>query len=147
MSPEFIKRLIREEGLGDLPLFYLDAHGGNTNFPLLDELRNLASLKKAIIIIDDFLIPGRNDFAYDLCSCGIDKIQPIDFDLVKPALNPSYQYRFFYPRYTERNAYTSKLIHEHLTGYLLMLVNLENQYLRWKEEGKLISFYEEFQYA
>ena len=60
-SPVFIKRLMREGGLGDLPLFYLDAHSGNTVFPLLDELHSLASLKKAIIIIDDFLIPGRKD--------------------------------------------------------------------------------------
>lgn len=144
-SPAFIKRLIKEEVLGDLPLFYLDAHSGH-NLPLLNELKNLATLKKAIIIIDDFFVPGRSDFAFDFCDYGLNKKQPIDLELIKPVLNPNYQYRLFYPCYTEKEAYAAKLIHEHLTGYLLMLVNLESQYLHWKQSSKLIPFYEEFQY-
>ena len=49
-SPDFLKDIVSR--IGDLPLFFLDAHWNDYN-PLKDELKIISNLKKAIIIIDD----------------------------------------------------------------------------------------------
>src|SRR4029077_4777487 len=49
---------------GKLPLFFLDAHW-YTYWPLWDELRVVARLPQSIVMIDDFRVPGREEFGYD----------------------------------------------------------------------------------
>jgi hypothetical protein len=51
----------------DRVFFYLDAHGGESDWPLLGELIAISNTHKdnCIIVIDDFKVPDRPDFGYD----------------------------------------------------------------------------------
>jgi hypothetical protein len=59
-SPTGIKNLIEENVLGSSPFFFLDAHWFDF-CPTKDELLEVSKLKKAIIIIHDFEMPGKPD--------------------------------------------------------------------------------------
>ena len=64
-SSEFVANICNKGTLGDNPMFYLDAHFYE-HMPLPDELLNIGNLcEKAIIVIDDFLIPSQPEFLYD----------------------------------------------------------------------------------
>src|SRR3989344_8645991 len=56
-SPRMLVRLQGRGLYGDLPLFFLDAHWYNY-WPLIDELQIIKALPRAIIMIDDFKVPG-----------------------------------------------------------------------------------------
>jgi len=64
-SEKYIKRLINENTFheDDHCLFYLDAHWYDY-WPLRDEMKEILRLKRAIILIDDFYVPGK-PFDYD----------------------------------------------------------------------------------
>lgn len=141
-SPIFIKKLARDKVLDGLPLFFLDAHGGSDYLPLLDELRELSLLGKAIIIIDDFLVPGRSEFAFDFCSYDTGKIRPLDFSLIKPVLNPGHQYNFLYPNYTVEESLVP-IKQERLTGYIVIFVGLKDGFEIWRQKSALPKLYQE----
>ncbi len=60
-SPTEIKKLIKDNTLGDLPLFFLDAHW-NDYCPTKDELLLISEINKAIIIIHDFEVVGQPEY-------------------------------------------------------------------------------------
>lgn len=65
-SEEFLARFVDSEVAdGDRCFFYLDAHW-NEYWPLLDEIRSIGRLDRHVIAIDDFLVPGRPEFGFDL---------------------------------------------------------------------------------
>ena len=57
--PDQVERLRQTEN--PLPFFYLDAHAGvdSTSCPILGELAEIFRLNQFLIVIDDFVIPGR----------------------------------------------------------------------------------------
>ena len=64
-------------------LFYLDAHW-HDYWPILDELDAISKTHKdnCIIVIDDVLVPGRSDVAFDKY-----KRQPLSYEYVKAKLD------------------------------------------------------------
>jgi hypothetical protein len=65
--------------LGTRPMFYLDAHW-YADWPLAEELRLITQhATPAIIVIDDFQVPGRQAFGFDSYggrACNLDYISP-----------------------------------------------------------------------
>lgn len=101
-SPEFFDDLAREHPaiLDELNFFYLDAHGFGFHWPLWDEIAWITTrLPRALVLIDDLLVPGRPEFGYDehdgqVCS----------LDAVAPSLAPGRAYYALYPRYSEHTS-------------------------------------------
>jgi len=64
-SPDFLNQVCKTSTLGDNPMFYLDAHW-NEFMPLPDELTIIANnCEKAVILIDDFMVPWDDRFLFD----------------------------------------------------------------------------------
>lgn len=63
-SPEFLDGL-RDFLKGERPIFWLDAHWGDY-WPLVGETKLISSLPRYVIMIDDFEVPGRPRFHYDV---------------------------------------------------------------------------------
>ncbi len=64
-SPRMLDHLENGHSFGTLPFFFLDAHWYNY-WPILDELRIIKKLSSALIMIDDFEVPGRPELGYDV---------------------------------------------------------------------------------
>ncbi len=76
----------------ELPLFYLDAHWYNY-WPLLNEINAISEHFKdnCIIIIDDFLVPGRPELTFDTY-----KGTPNSLEFIKESLPKCFQDPFYY---------------------------------------------------
>ncbi len=101
-SPEFFDGLARERPvlLRELNFFHLDAHGYGFHWPLWDEVAWITSrLDRALILIDDLLVPGRPDFGYDEHEGQVCSIVALT-----PSLAPGREYRVLYPCYTEHTS-------------------------------------------
>lgn len=108
-SPQFLHDLVEARPtLTDRPaLFWLDAHGYGFRWPLKDEIAFITRRwRRACILIDDFRVPGRPDFAFDQSEDQLCAIETI-----APDLDPRHAYRIVYPRYRERTS-----PHHPLTG-------------------------------
>lgn len=81
-SPDVLSRLIPD--LAGPVLFYLDAHWGEY-WPILDELREISALPEAIVVIHDFLVPGRN-FGFDRYDG-----KCLDIELIRPAMDEHFK--------------------------------------------------------
>lgn len=109
-SPAFLQGLVAKTSLGNLPLFWLDAHWYEF-WPLRDELSIITSqLGSAVILIDDFEIPGRPQFGYDTTNQyhGRPTAEaPIEcnLDYIKDALDPRHTYDIIFPKYPRRAAF------------------------------------------
>lgn len=117
-SPAFLIDLhARHPELGRGPnLYWLDAHGYGFRWPLVDEVAFLSSrLERALLLIDDFRVPGRPEFRFDAHDG-----QVCCFETIEPALCRGRRYRLVYPDYSE---HTSP--HHPLTGYGLILWGVE----------------------
>lgn len=101
-SPEFFDDLARDEPriTREQNFFHLDAHGYGFHWPLWEEVAWITSrLDRAMILIDDLLVPGRPDFGYDEHAG-----QVCSIDALRPMLFPGREYRVLYPRYTEHTS-------------------------------------------
>ena len=93
-------------------MFWLDAHGYGFEWPLKNELEFITQrFSKAYILIDDFKVPGRNDFIYDIY-----QNQICSYDFVKDSLNPAKTYQLYYPCYKEKTS-----SHHPLCGWGLLV--------------------------
>ena len=82
-SPEFLDSVCDPAKIGENTMFYLDAHW-NEFMPLPDELTIIAErCEKAVILIDDFMVPWDDRFFYD----EYPDIR-IDLDIVNKWLKP-----------------------------------------------------------
>lgn len=64
-SRSFLSRLVKSGRLARTTLFYLDAHWGE-DLPLAEELAIIfANCPGALVLIDDFRVPGDDGYAYD----------------------------------------------------------------------------------
>lgn len=98
-SPRALERLTREHRLGGLTLIFLDAHWYDY-WPILDELRELAPVSKAIIMIDDFEVPGKEWFQYDVYYEGEKKLRN-NLEFIAPAIRGC---KILFPQYSPREA-------------------------------------------
>lgn len=118
-SPDFLRKIISEGLVGENPLFFLDAHWLDF-WPLEDELKIISSeLKNAIIIIDDFKVPGNSKFEYD-CHNGKD----CSMEMVTPNLDKKNKYLLLLPKYTFKDAYQKNTAHNPwLIGHAIIFQN------------------------
>ncbi len=119
-SPRALERLAREHRFGGLPLVFLDAHWYDY-WPILDELRELASLPKAIIMIDDFEVPGKEWFQYDVYYEGEKKLRN-NLDFIRPALGNGY--RVLFPSYSPKEAGIDGPV---LRGYVVLFKGFSDE--------------------
>lgn len=109
-SPDFLQFLVAKTSLGNLPLFWLDAHWYEF-WPLRDELSIITSqLGSAVILIDDFEIPGRPQFGYDTTNQYHGRATaeaPIkcNLDYIKDVLDARHSYDVIFPKYPRRAAF------------------------------------------
>ncbi|MBI3589579.1 MAG: hypothetical protein HY093_04190 [Candidatus Liptonbacteria bacterium] len=136
-SPKALHKLIQTSCLGNFPLVFLDAHWYDY-WPILDELNELQSLPRAVIMIDDFEVPGKPWFEYDIYYEG-KKILKNDLSFIEPTLNDNYHILF--PAYPPSAAGSTSPL---LRGYIVLAKNLSE-----KDWGKLVNLcnplgYQEF---
>jgi hypothetical protein len=113
-SQQFIEHLAKNEQrlISELCFFWLDAHGYGFEWPLKKELEFITTrFSSGYILIDDFKVPGREQFGYDQY-----QEQVCSYDHVKDALNPAKAYQLYYPTYKDQ---TSK--HHSLRGWGLLV--------------------------
>jgi hypothetical protein len=99
-----------------VPLFFLDAHWDDY-LPLPNEIQSIGRhLSKAIFIIHDFQIPGRDDYGFDAYHG-----QAIGIPMLKAALVQGNQYGLFLPCYSFQDAFGEQPSEgQRLRGYALM---------------------------
>ena len=122
-SPDFLNSITKN--LSDkIPLFFLDAHWGN-KWPLEREIKIISEkIKTAIIMIDDFKIPGDTRFGFDGYG---DK--ECSLDLIIPHLNKKNKYQLFLPNYGKKEAFKKEIIQDSdLKGYSIIFQNLPFQF-------------------
>ncbi|BAN36208.1 hypothetical protein SCD_n02400 [Sulfuricella denitrificans skB26] len=114
MSQQFIEHISKHElGIFTEPCFFwLDAHGYGFEWPLKKELEFITRhFNSAYILIDDFKVPGHDQFGYDQY-----QDQICSYDFVKDALTLDKAYQLYYPTYKDK---TSK--HHPLRGWGLLV--------------------------
>ncbi len=130
-SPDFLRRLLPQKVLGDCPFFFLDAHVYD-EAPLLEELRLLRELPRAVILIHDFEVPDKPAFGFDLYRLE-DELVPNSFKFIRPELLPGDA--FFLPDYSAQEAFPPPVA-QNLRGHLLILRNFQSADVsRLVEEG------------
>ena len=92
-SREFLRQLVNDKLLETADVFfYLDAHWGE-DLPLLEELEIIfENLPGAVVMIDDFKVPGDDRYAYD--DYGIGKTLSLEY--LTPAID-KYALSAFFP--------------------------------------------------
>lgn len=113
-SQQFTENLSQHEAyiFSEQCFFWLDAHGYGFEWPLKVELGFITTrFDSAYILIDDFKVPGREQFEYDQY-----QEQICSYDYVKDALSPDKAYQLYYPTYQDK---TSK--HHPLRGWGLLV--------------------------
>ena len=126
-SDEVLRRLIAENKLGEMPLFYLDAHW-QEYWPLRDELRAVAAAgQKAVIVIDDFEVPGQSQFGFDIDGGGERTAgHACNLDYIRPSLDARHAYRALFPRYGLADAFPSAA--GQLRGHIVLFQNMAEEY-------------------
>lgn len=92
-SREFLRQLVNDKLLETADVFfYLDAHWGE-DLPLLEELEIIfEKLPGAVVMVDDFKVPGDDHYAYD--DYGIGKTLSLEY--LAPAID-KYALSAFFP--------------------------------------------------
>jgi hypothetical protein len=127
-SDEFIGQLIRERKIGDFPFFFLDAHW-QTYWPLRQELKYISDAQlKAIMVIDDFEVPGQPAFGFDIDGGGeVTAGEKCNVEYIRPSLGSQNRYRALFPKYGARDAYPSAGNLE-LRGHIALFQNADEQF-------------------
>ena len=85
-------------------LFWLDAHGHGFEWPLGFEVEHITEhYYHSFILIDDFKIPGKPQFSYDVITGNV-----CSYETIKPFIKNDYQ--VYYPNYTEQTSKTMNLV-------------------------------------
>ena len=130
-SDEVVKKLIDENRISSMPLFYLDAHW-EAYWPLLAEMRHIAAARlKTCMVIDDFEVPGQAQFEFDSYppannspggNCNV--------NYIKPALDDANVYHAAFPKYARDDAFKpgSKPATDRLRGHIVLFQNMPQEY-------------------
>jgi FkbM family methyltransferase len=119
LSQDFIKYLETNKTalFSESCLFWLDAHGYGFDWPLREEIEFITKqFDTGFILIDDFMVPGREQFGYDTY-----KDQTCSYEFIKDSINPKKAYQLYYPTYKDR---TSR--HHPLRGWGLLVMGHED---------------------
>ena len=123
-SEKFVARLVAENALGDLPMFFLDAHWYDY-WPLPDEILAIAQLPKFLVLVDDFMVPGQPQFETSNGGGGTIGVhrtkqdnRPCSMDLIGPLL--PHGCKSVYPAYGKKEAYGRTDV-PHLVGHVFIL--------------------------
>ena len=139
-SNEAVRRLIAEGKVGEMPLYYLDAHW-QSYWPLRDELRAISAAGgKAVIVIDDFEVPGEPQFGFDLDGGGDPTHgEKCNLDYIRPALSSPNVYRAIFPRYAVADAFASG--GGPLRGHVVLFQNMSEEFERYLDRPLPRSYY------
>jgi len=113
LSPHFLYKIVEDypDLINKDVVFWLDAHSFGYKWPLKDEVRFITeTFNKAYIFIDDFKIPGKPCFQYD-----VHDDQECSLEFIRNELCSSKEYSIYLPQYEKR---TSK--HHPLVGWALI---------------------------
>jgi hypothetical protein len=120
----------RPELLGESPLFYLDAHW-EEYWPLRDELRIIAKLPRAVIVIDDFLVPGQPQFGFDRYPSTKDSAPgDCDLDYIRPSLDRRHAWAAAFPKYQRVHAFPPNggTDRDPLRGHIVLFQNMPDAF-------------------
>jgi len=141
-SPEFIENLLESNRLGDLPVFFLDAHW-YSYWPLEDEINIISSSgMSCVIVIDDFKVPGRPEFVYSKYRIDGEK-KVSGFELIKPTMNRKNTYNVLFPSYSKGSAFSKGKMGQ-LAGHVVIFQNLESEFKSFKKLDAVSRSYSEF---
>ncbi|HEY1684266.1 MAG TPA: hypothetical protein VGG19_05860 [Tepidisphaeraceae bacterium] len=125
-SPEFLQQshTAHPELCQQTNLYWLDAHGfGFDNWPLRQEVEFITrNVSNALILIDDFRVPERPEFAFDAY-----KGQACALEYIADSMHTGRTYYVIYPTYREK---TSKV--HGLRGVGLILYDVPGFY--WPDQ-------------
>lgn len=123
-SPDFLNLLISENKLGERPMLYLDAHWLD-KWPLEQEIEIISKqLKNAVVLIDDFKVPGNSNFVYDRY-----KDKECSLDRINPNISQENMYNLFMPNYGRKEAFSGVKKHEKfLVGYPIIFINYRDYF-------------------
>lgn len=94
-SPELLERLAQKELIHQPTLFWLDAHGYGFDWPLRRELELIVQhWDTPYILIDDFEVPGCEEFGYDTYDS-----QSCSYDYIADSINLRANTHIWYPTY------------------------------------------------
>jgi predicted O-methyltransferase YrrM len=123
-SEKFVARLVSEGVLGDLPMFFLDAHW-HDYWPLKDEVSIVGSLPRFVLMVDDFAVPGRPWFETSAGGGGTIGVhrqakdeRPCAMSLIADSLPETCLVG--YPTYTKKEAFQNPKA-PHLVGHAVIL--------------------------
>jgi hypothetical protein len=127
-----VRELLEQNRVGALPLFYLDAHW-EKYWPLRDELRLIGpACRKAVIVIDDFEVPGQPQFGFDIDGGGeVIAGEPCNLTYIAPALTAGNTYHVVFPRYQRADAFgsgASDPARDALRGHVVLFQNMPDEY-------------------
>jgi len=112
-SPDFLYKIVDDHPdlVNKDVAFWLDAHSFGYKWPLKDEIRFITeTFKRAYIFIDDFKIPGRPEFQYDIYDG-----QECSWEFIHDEMCTDKKYLIYLPKYKEK---TSR--HHPLVGWILI---------------------------
>ncbi|OGY97083.1 MAG: hypothetical protein A2122_00620 [Candidatus Liptonbacteria bacterium GWB1_49_6] len=127
-SPRAITNLVSQNRLGAFSFVFLDAHWYDY-WPILDELTALAPVPKVIIIIDDFEVPGKEWFQYDVYYKGEKKLKN-NLEFIAPAIGG---YKILFPQYSPQEAGIEGSV---LRGYVVLFKGFSDE--EWDNVKKII---------
>lgn len=132
-SQKLLGDLIHGEKLGGTPFFFLDAHWYGY-WPLKDEMELVRTLPRAIIMVDDFKVPGRPYFGYDVQEKnGV--VTEADINYLAPMLLQG-KSRVLFPRY---GTPTSSL-----RGHIVIFQNMPSEFDAFYADSFVREHYEEY---
>jgi len=128
-SAEEIKKIIGSELRDAQALFFLDAHWHDF-FPLPEEIRSIsAGTSKAIILIHDFQVPGRDEFGFDVYQG-----KAIGMDVLLDNLNKAGKYSIFLPAYDYFSAFNQcGSDPKKLRGCAIIFLNADEACLKFRQ--------------
>jgi hypothetical protein len=127
-SDEWIAELLKTGELGAQPFFFLDAHW-QTYWPLRAELRHISDAGiKAVSVIDDFEVPGRPDFGFDVDGGGqLTAGEKCNLDYIRPSLGAQNRYKALFPKYAYADAFGQSKVGA-LRGHIVLFQNMDEEY-------------------
>ena len=135
-SDKFLTYLYDKNLPGERPLFYLDAHWLN-EWPLEDEVRIISNRSKsAIMIIDDFKVPGNPNFKYDRYG---DK--ECSIDLIAPHLSKQRTYQILFPNYKAEDIFPDEVNPPELSGYVIIFMDLPDLFNKFMSDVTVSKFF------
>jgi hypothetical protein len=143
-SESFISTLLEDWDQAQTLMLFLDAHWYDY-WPLEDEVRRIArSGVRAVFVIDDFEVPSRPEFGFDVE--GLDSQATADgprrvcgLELITPCFNERNQYHALLPTYSHADAFGDSV--GTLRGHIAVFQNLEAEFGSLRTAGRVAALH------